>query len=90
MNNYIIQQNLIKAKKTGDPVKIKKAIIEALRPEAKEAIKLSKKDITTQNGYGAIYRLACNFPKPYNLFFIDACILEGFDYETAQTVKQLF
>ena len=63
--------------------------VKMFEPEAKLAIAQAKKNLTTKNGYGAILSIVSGMPKMYADIFIDACIQNGYDYATANQVKQI-
>ena len=44
--------------------------------------------MTTKHGYGIVMKFATGLGA-YKNCFIDACVLEGFDADTAKLVKQL-
>ena len=88
MTNAQITRELQEAKASKDPQRISKAITQALRPEAKEAIRLASNNHTTKNGYGTILQFA-SLCSPYQLNFIHACVLEGYDPMTASQIKEM-
>jgi len=65
-------------------------VIEKLRPEAKELVKLCLKDMTTKHGYGKMMGFAGTMPNPTcGKLFLLACIKEGYPKETAAQVARL-
>lgn len=66
------------------------AMVEAMRPEAKDAVSICMKDCTTQHGYGKMMAILSNL-KGANArrIFLVACIEEGYPPSTARTVSNL-
>lgn len=65
-------------------------IIELLRPEAKEAVKLALADKTTQNGYGKMLGFLAALPDAVTKkAFLAACLREGYPKETVISLLNL-
>ena len=80
--------NLLAAKASGDKAQIIAAITDMLRPEARAAVDAAKKNLTTRDGYSVIMQAAIGCGQFKNLF-VDACVAEGYPFNTAQTVIQI-
>ena len=81
-------KELEEAKASGDKSRMKEAVIEMLRPEAREAVRLAEKDITHKDGYSVMMRTASKMGAYRGVFF-EACIREGYPRETIEQITSI-
>ena len=88
-NDDVILDELKEARDAGDVKKISKLITEMLRPEARDTVKMARKDVMSKDGYIKVWHLVSRFPKMYQTNFLTAMVLEGYPVDTAEQIKEL-
>ena len=65
------------------------ALIDSLRPEARELVALAKSDPTTKDGYGVIYKFVSQLGKNTARALLIACVKEGYPQAAAEQIDAL-
>lgn len=85
----VILEEIKKARDNKDAKKTSELITEMLRPEAKEVVELSRKELMSKDGYIKVWHLVAKFPKIYQTNFLTAMALEGYPLDTLEQIKEL-